>query len=162
MSLELTLLIILTFILVCTNGSSNLFHYSNCSFHYLDTNSYVCLVAAIPLHVLDYDPSWLCSTNLFLLGTYLHIAFNPVQLETSFPTIAHWFTGRGSNRYHLRILHQLLSRHFLLLHHGYPQSSILSRSVCLLLIIFPYHKTRIPPFHSTNLYYRVSFNILCL
>ena len=162
MSLELILLIILTFILVCTNGSSHLFHYSSCSFHHFDSNVFVYLVAAIPLYILAYDPSWLCSTNISLLGMYLHIVLHLVQLKTSFSAIAHWFTGRVSNRYHLRILHQLLSRHFLMLHHGYPPSLILSRSVCSLLIIFSYHRTRIPPFHSTSPCYRALFNILRL
>ena len=43
-----------------------------------------------------------------------------------------------------------------------PWLSSISRSVCSLQIICLYRRTRIPPFHSTNSYYRVSFNILCL
>ena len=93
---------------------------------------------------------------------YLHRGFLLVQSEIRFPASAHCFTGRASNRYHLRILHQLFHRHFLVLHHGSPLSLILSRLVYSLLIICPYHRTRILPFHSTNPYYRVSFNILCL
>ena len=162
MSLGLTLLIIITFILECTNGSFHLFYYSSYSFHHFDSNVFVCLVAAIPLHVLAYDPSWLCSINLFLLGMYLRITFLLVRLETSVPAIAHWFTDRVYNCYHLRILHQLLSRHFLTLHHGYPRYFILSHSVFSLLILFPYPRTRIPPFYSINPYCRVLFNIRCL
>ena len=162
MSLGLTLLIIHTFTLVCTNRSSYVFHYSSCLFHHFDSNVFVYLVATITLHVLAYDPSWIYSINLSLLGIYQHIVFHLVQLETIFPVIAHGFTGRVSNRYHLLILHQFLFRHFLTLHHGYPRSLILSRLVCLLLIISPYPRTRIPPFHFTSPYYRVSFNILRL
>ena len=162
MSLELTLLIILTSILVCTNRSSHLFYYSGCLLHHFNSNCFVCLIAAIPLFALACDPSWLYSIYLSLLGMYLRIVFHLVQLETSFPAIARWFIGRLSNRYHLRILNQRLSRYILTLHHGYSRSLILSCLVCSLLIIFPYHRTRIPPFHFTNPYYRVTFNILCL
>ena len=91
---------------------------------------------------------------------YMYITFHLVQLKTSFLAIAHSFKGQFSN--HLRILHQILSHHFLTLHHGYPQYLILSRSDCSLLIIFPYHRTRIPLFLSINPYYRDSFNTLCL
>ena len=50
---------------------------------------FVYLVAAIPLHALVDDSSWLYSINLSLLGMYLHIVFHLVQLETSLPVIAH-------------------------------------------------------------------------
>ena len=38
MSLKLTLLIILSFIVVYTNGSYHLLHYSSCSFHHFNSN----------------------------------------------------------------------------------------------------------------------------
>ena len=105
----------------------------------------VSLAILIPLFT---NPSWLLliyistmelTVHLHLVLVVLFAALSHVMLQLLIHSLCY-----------LRILRRLLSRHSLILHHGYPSFLILYRSFYSLPTICIYHRTRILQYHSTN------------
>ena len=123
-------------------------------------NSFPFSVVMISFHALVYNLLWLYSKHYFLLGISLSASYFLWFSVVSFTVIVLSFIVLLYNDFSLPILHQILYNNSLILHRCNFPTTILSRLVYLLQIVFLYHKPRLfILFPFTNHCYKATSNI---